>query len=91
MFPSWLSWSILNNYEKELLSNLNFNKLPSNQKQQLQSIVATMNSIEFNQFDRQMFIEKMIKLLRHRQIDVKVITEHFGLLVDLSDQIVGNI
>ena len=91
VFPAWLSWSILNDYEKELLSNLNFDKLPSNQKQQLQSIVATMNSNEFNQSDRQMFIEKMIKLLRHRQIDVKVITEHFGLLVDLSDQIVGNI
>lgn len=91
VFPSWLSWSILNNYEKEMLSNLNFDKLPLNQKQELQSIIATMNSIEFNQSDRQMFIEKMIKLLRHRRMDVKVITEHFGLLVDLSDQIVGNI
>jgi hypothetical protein len=91
VFPTWLSWSILNNYEKELLSNLNDGKLPSNQKQQLQSIIVTMNSIELNQIDRQMFVEKMTTLLRHRQIDAKFITEHFGLLTDLRDQIIGGI
>jgi hypothetical protein len=90
-FPSWLSWSILNNREKELLSNLSFEKLPSNQKQQLQSIIATMNSIKLNQIDRQMFVGKMTTLLRHRQIDAKVITEHFGVLTDLKDQIIGGI
>ena len=91
VLPSWLSWSILDNNEKQLLSNLEFSKLPLNQIDQLNDIIISMNSVEFNQINRQIFIEKMSSLLRHRQIDVNIISNQFGLLTNLSDQIIGEI
>lgn len=87
--PTWLSWSILTGDEKCQIRDSvpDLGMLSSSQQKQIQVFLDTMDSVDHSPEDRREFSFRMKRLLSHRKITQERISEHFGVLTTLENEV----
>lgn len=86
--PSWLTWAILTDTEKqkiiELLEQQKLKyKITGHQKQQIANYQKTLENTEFDSDLRGTFSSRLNKILAHRQVSQEKIRNHLAELPDL--------
>lgn len=91
LHPSWLSWSIIDDQEKNILKSsveksLSAVSVTQKQKKILSDFYSTIENSVFDQSARLMFVERMSMILKNRKISPEKFREHLGCLGTLLDQ-----